>query len=101
LVGWSTAWIARRRCRRPVEPTLPVMPEACLVGHADPGSGVRRLQRVLGRHAASTSLCARIRLLPHDGLPERLQPPNTAAQNLETVLEDNSRPRARRRRLKR
>jgi hypothetical protein len=35
-------------------------------------------KRVPGKHAASTSLCARIRLLPHDGLPERLQSPGAA-----------------------
>ena len=40
--------------------------------------GVRRLQRAAVRHAANPSLSARIRLLPHDGLPERLQPPGTA-----------------------
>jgi hypothetical protein len=56
-----------------------VMPGTCPLGHAKL-RGFRRLQRVPGRHAASTSVCARIRLLPHDGLPEHLQPPDTGAE---------------------
>jgi hypothetical protein len=73
------------------------------LGHAE-HCGVPRLQRIPGRHAASPAtlrsrlrcgpahaslrgrssrcdspLCARIRLLPHDGLPECLQPRDTAA----------------------
>ena len=43
------------------------------------GGGIQRLQRVAGRHAASPSLDARIRLsLPHDGPPERLQAQDAA-----------------------